>query len=295
MTREAIFAVLTVGLILLNGVTFVAAYPETLRIDGGCCSNLLLAKDFSAYYTGAWRLLHDPDQLYTRGNVDDGGPSTPPAPESFKYTPSFLLLIVPFLTLSYQDALLAFDSVQFLLLPLIAVLLFLLLRKQSDLFVGVALVLVLLLPLPLPRWSISAAYYWQWAEGQAKVLETFLLLSSFWLGLFGRARTSGAVFSLAAFDPRFAVLGLPLLLLFNKGRVRPCCVSFAASLFLLNLPLLLPQVARGFFTMVFSYGAPTPLYYYSFIPLSAVASLYVAYRADLSQLVRSLRKRASNP
>jgi len=94
--------------------------------------------------------------------------------------PSFLLIASPLLLLPYQNALLAFDVFQFLLLPLIALLLYELIKERRLVIMIPAVVAVLLVPLPLPapQWTISISYYWQWAEGQSKVLDTFLLLSA---------------------------------------------------------------------------------------------------------------------
>jgi len=79
-----------------------------------------LAKDFSAYYIGAWRLIHDPSKVYTRGLINDGEYQIYPQPQAYKYLPSFLMVVFPFLSLSYHDALIAFDAFQFMLLPLMA-------------------------------------------------------------------------------------------------------------------------------------------------------------------------------
>jgi hypothetical protein len=90
-------------LIALNLFTFARAYPEILTLNSGCCSNQVLAKDFSAYYVGAWRLFHDTSNVYAPGNVSDGFPSIPPRPESFKYLPSFLLTVKQNHYQLYQD------------------------------------------------------------------------------------------------------------------------------------------------------------------------------------------------
>ena len=126
-SRKKNFVMLTVILLVINFCTLVLAYPETFRLDGGG----RLAKDFSAYYTGAWRLLHNPSQIYTRGTVNDGEYQINPQPQDYKYLPSFLLLLSPFLSLSYHDAFVAFDIFQFALLPLMAFLLYNLLNKKK--------------------------------------------------------------------------------------------------------------------------------------------------------------------
>ncbi|MDG6925705.1 MAG: DUF2029 domain-containing protein [Nitrososphaerota archaeon] len=287
-TRSRVVFVAAVAcLLLLNLTVLFAAYPETTTNDSGCCGNRTLAKDFSAFYTAAWRLVHDPGQVYTAGFVNDGEYHVLPQPETYKYLPSFLLFAIPFTALPYQQALTAFDMVQFLLLPLIAFFLYALLREKGVAVAVVIAAIALLLPSPEPQWGISAAYYWQWGEGQSKVLETFLLLFSFYLGKTGRPACSGAVFALSAFDPRFTLLGLPLFIMYNRPRLKKSmaagvCVFLATNVFLLD-----PPIGSGFITTLVNSGLSTPVYYYALIPLLTVVALTLA---NLDEIVRSWRK-----
>ena len=272
-------------LIALNLFTFARAYPEIFTLDSGCCSNQVLAKDFSAYYVGAWRLFHDASNVYTPGTVSDGGPSILPRPESFKYLPSFLLIVSPFLLLSYKNAIVAFDGLQLLLLPLMAVMTYRLVRSKGMAATLIVATVVLLQPSPAPHLGLSVSYYWQWAEGQAKVLETFLLLSSFYLGAAGKPRLSGVAFGMAAFDPRFALISLPLFLVYNKQRLRVAVPSAVGLLLVSNFALLFPGVGSGFMTMLLNSGITTPPYYYSFIPLLMVVCLTILNAKEIMNLV----------
>ncbi|MGA2666258.1 MAG: hypothetical protein ABSF83_15075 [Nitrososphaerales archaeon] len=274
--RILILAAVMAGLILLNLVTFVDAYPETKVADSGCCSDRTLAKDFSAFYVGAWRLFNDPSNVYTPGAVSDGGPAiVGPQPESYKYLPSFLFMVAPLLSVGYQQALTAFDVFQFLLLPLVALLVYRLVGEKGLAATVVVAVIALLQPSPLPHWSLSASYYWQWAEGQSKVLETFLVLLGLYLGKAGRPAASGGVLALSAFDPRFTLLALPLFATYNRARLRPAFLSLAAVSLATNAALLYPGVGSGFVTMLLSTGLTTPLYYYALIPLLTIVALTV--------------------
>ena len=273
-----LFAVLVACLLMLNLVTLVTAMPETTRLDSGCCApvSAALAKDFSAYYVGAWRLLNDPAQLYAKGSVADGGPTIIPQPQQFKYLSSFLIFIIPFLASSYQGMLIAFDAFQFLLLPLVALLVYRITREKGLLVSAVVAILVLLQPSPVPDWGISASYYWQWGEGQAKVLLTYLLVSGLYLTKFGHPRSAGLALALASFDPRFVLLAVPLLVSYSKGSRVKVLTAYAPSVVLLNIPMVLPKVASGYFQMLLAGGALTPPYYYSWIPIITVVSLTVA-------------------
>lgn len=268
-----IFVVAIALLIVLNLYTFIAAYPETSRLDSGIGSGPVLAKDFSAYYVGAWRLLHDPSQVYTRGFVNDGEYQVYPQPEAYKYLPSFLVIVCPLLLLGYHEALVAFDVFQFALLPLMALLLYELLSRKGLVLTFAVAVIVLLQPFPLPHWGLSASYFWQWGEGQAKVFETFLFLLAFYLGDSGRPYFSGIVFAFAAFDPRFALLSLPLFLWLNRKKIRASVGSMLGALIVSNLALLYPGTGSAFLNMAVGSGVTTPLYYYAFIPLLTIISL----------------------
>lgn len=292
VSRKAVLTTAIGGLIILNLFTFIAAYPETTRIDSGCCAVQLLAKDFSAYYISAWRLFHDPSQVYTRGFVDDGEFQVLPQPEQYKYLPSLLLLVSPLLALNYQQALTAFDVLQFLLLPVIGLMLCQLLKGKGLLLNLAVAVVVLLQPFPAPNGGLSMTYFWQWGEGQAKVLETFLLILTFYLGRAQKPRLSGVALGLAAFDPRFALIALPLFLTYNRRRMLSSAVAAFGTFVVSNLMLLYPGMGSGFMTTLLGSGLSTPLYPYACIPLFAVLSLSVVdgkeLAAAMAQLAREL-------
>jgi hypothetical protein len=301
VSRKAVLTAAIGGLIILNLFTFIAAYPETSKIDPGCCGVQPHAKDFSAYYTSAWRLFHDPSKVYTRGFVDDGEFHVLPHPEAYLYLPSFLVLVSPLLTLNYQQDLTAFDGLQFLLLPLIGLMLCLLLREKGLLLNLVVAVVVLFQPFPAPNGGLSVTYFWQWGEGQAKVLETFLLMLAFYLGRAQKPRLSGVVLGLAAFDPRFALIALPLFLTYNRGRMLSSVVAALVTFAISNSMLLYPGMGSGFLTTLFGSGLSTPVYPYVYIPLLTVLSLSVVNGRELAaaitqsakELVGGVRKEVS--
>jgi hypothetical protein len=191
-------------------------------------------------------------------------------------------MVAPLLVLGYQQALTAFDVIQFLLLPLVALLVYKLVGEKGLAVTVVVAVLVLLQPLPLPHWSISASYYWQWAEGQSKVLDTFLILLSLYLGKVRRPALSGVVLALSAFDVRFAVLALPLFVM-NRTSLRRALLALVGAFLVSNAMLLYPGIGYGFLTMLVTTGLTTPLYYYALIPLVTILSITAArYREVLA-------------
>lgn len=225
-SKKSLFTIAVVIIILLNLYTLSVAYPtmdKPLNFGGAD-----LPRDFSVYYLAAWRLFHNPSQTFTTAPLNDGEPAIYPPITPYKYTPSFLVLVAPLLSLSYYQAFWVFDAIQFALLPIMALLLYKLLENKNPLIVFAVIVAVLVLPYPLLDRGLSVSYFMQWAEGQAKVLLAFLLLASFYLGNKGRATLSGIAFALGAFDPRFTVLALPLFLFYNKGKLKAALAAMVA-------------------------------------------------------------------
>ena len=295
--------VLAVALITLNLLTFLPAFSQISIIDSGCCSNHPLAKDFSGVYAGAWRLFHDPVQVYTHGNVSDGEPPIFPQPEQYKYLPSYLLLVSPILLFPYPEAMVLYDIFQFLLLPLIAITIYYLTKEKGWAITIIAETLALLLPAAAPGWGFSVAYFWQWKEAQSKVIETMLLTLSFYSGMARKPVWSGVLLGLAFFDPRFALVSIPLFLAYNTTRSKVALSSMLAMLISSNLALLYPGLGLAFISMVFSTGASTALYPYAIIPLAEVVFLsftnYYEIRNELLRVInitRSLRiQSGANP
>jgi hypothetical protein len=280
-----LFILAVIAVLLLNAYTFWVAYPETYTITSGInASGDKLAKDFSAYYIGAWRLWNSPQHIYTFGAIGGNEPITPPRPQAYKYLPSFLLIVSPLLVLDYQQAMWIFDIVQFALLPLMAYLLYSLLSKKGLAVTFVVIVIALLMPFPTSKWGFSISYYWQWGEGQAKVFETFLILLAFYLGFQGKQYWSGLVFAVGFFDPRFGLLAIPLFLMYNRENLRKGALTFVATLVFSNLILLYPGTAAGFFSMVFSSGLMTPLYYYALIPFLTLLSLILVNLREIKDV-----------
>jgi hypothetical protein len=273
---KIIFFAGVVMLIALNLSTFIAAYPETYTPSPGInATGSVLAKDFSAYYIGAWRLWNNPSQIYHFGGLGGSEPVILPHPEAYKYLPSFLLVISPLILLGYQQALLAFDVVQFLMIPAMAYMLYRLLGSKHLAVTFGVMIVALLLPFPTSSWGMSPSYFWQWGEGQAKVFVTFLLLLSFYFGSKGKPYISGVALALGFFDVRFGLLAIPLFIMYNRKNLKAAAGSATVALTLTNVMLLYPGIGSGFLNMVFASAVTTPIYYYALIPLFTLVALIV--------------------
>ena len=281
LTKIVIIATVAL-IILLNLYTFVIAYPETYTINAGInTSGTPLAKDFSAYYMGAWRLWNNPAHIYNFGALNDGEPTILPHPEEYKYLPSFLLIVSPLLALNYQQALLTFDIIQFMLLPLMGYILYKLLENKHIAVALVVMIIALIMPFPTLNQGLSLSYYWQWGEGQAKVFLTFLLLLSFYFGNRGKPYLSGIALAFGFFDPRFGLLALPLFIMYNRKNFKAATISLIGSLALSNAMLLYPGMASNFLSMVFASAITTPIYYYALIPFFTLLALIIVNFKEL--------------
>jgi hypothetical protein len=283
-SQKNFFTIAAIIIIALNLYTFSVAYPtmnQPLNLGGAD-----LPRDFSVYYIAAWRMVHNPSQIFNTQTLNDGEPAIYPPITPYKYLPSFIVEISPLLSLSYYQAFWVFDAIQFIMLPIMAFLLYKLLEKNHPLVALVVLVAVLLLPYPMPGRGLSVSYFMSWAEGQAKIFVAFFLLLSFYLGYKGKPGMSGVAFALGAFDPRFAVLALPLFVFYNKDNFRRAGAVMVIGLVALNAVIFYPGTAQGFVIMVFGTGTTTPLYTPAWIPAIMLACLFAV---NAKQMVEELK------
>jgi hypothetical protein len=272
-TRKILCAIIVLIVLVLNFFTLTVAYP-TMQSPLNLGNNDL-PRDFSVYYIASWRMMHNPSQIFTTATLTDGEPQIYPPITPYKYMPGFLILVTPLLTLNYYQAFWVFDVIQFALLPIMALLLYVLLEKKNLVIAISILIAVLLLPYPMPGRGLSVSYFMSWAEGQAKILLSFLLLVSFYYGYKGKPRLSALFFALGAFDPRFGMLALPLFLFYNKGRLKHAIPFLAAAFLALNFMIFYPGVGQGLVSMVFGSGTTTPLYTPAWIPTIMIVSLTI--------------------
>jgi hypothetical protein len=292
-TAKVFFSVLTAVLIVLNGLTLLSALPLTTGTQTFCDSRvgcITVARDFSAYYEAGYRFIFNPTQVYHEGNVSGDYPILP-NPQNFRYSPFFLpLFIVPLVVVfDYQNALVAFDILQFALLPLIAYLLFEIMRqisgkgdfveKRTLACFSLTLSFALLQPYVL---SASALTFWSWSffrlwlEGEARVLQLAFLVLTFYL-ILRDSRLSGVAFVLSSFDPRMSVISLPLIffLCLKAGNLRKFALSSLVSFAVIYVPTLLyVNLGSQFYGTLFI--KDFAIYSYEWIPLLTVASLTVS-------------------
>lgn len=285
--KTQIISVIIVA-VALNAVIFGVAFPQTFKPVTGAW-----ARDFSAYYIGEWRLFHNPTSIY-QGGALPGDYQILPIPQTFKYTPSFLILFAPFLAFSYQNAMTAFDILQFGLIPVLAFFVYKMVKDKKLVFGALAALIILIEPLPTPPidqaslsllhyWffsfnpqSLSPSYYIGYSLANAHVLQTTLLVGALYFGFAKKPWFSALLFAFGAFDPRGALIALPLLLWYNRNKLWSFIAGSAAFLAITNLPFFFYHDIGFTFLRVETTGSiVSQMYPYDWLPLYAIVTLTV--------------------
>jgi hypothetical protein len=286
--KQLILIVVAVAL-ALNAVTFAFAYPGMFKP-----STPTLEKDFSAYYNAGYRLFNNPSKIYYGSSQPGDYPFALKA-QTFKYVPSFLLLILPFLLLSYQDAFIAFNILQLILIPVLAFFVYKLVEDKNLALAILACIIVVIDPLPslpLNQASInslhyrfttinpqtfSLGYYGGYICGNAHILQPVFLVSAMYFGFVKKPWLSGLMFALGVFDPRFALLALPLIVWYNRKTLLPFIASSAAFLSAMNLPFFFYHgIGFELLRANASGNILSQMYAYDWIPFYAVLMLTTA-------------------
>ena len=290
LPKEKRFWVLSLVIIVavsLNVITFLYAYPQALNLP----QSATFARDFSAYYIGEWRLLHNPTKIYYGGAMLGEYPISP-RPQTFKYAPSFLVLFAPFMLLSYQNALAVFDLLELVLILVLAFFVYKIIRDKNVVVGSLAAVVILLDPLPSLSFSqagfasqlyrffslnpqtFSSSYYLGYMLGNAHVLQCILVVGAAYFGFIKKPFISALLFSFGLFDPRVAIIAFPLLLWYNRKELLKFLIGSVAFVALTNLPFFFYHgIGETFLQQELKGSIVSQWYPYDWIPIFAVASL----------------------
>lgn len=286
--KTAIILVILLA-VLLNFQIFCYAYPQTFEPQAPN-----LARDFSAYYIAEWRLFHNPTAVYSDG-VQPGDYQIIGQPQTFRYPPSFLILFAPFLTLSYQNALNAFDIIQFLSILALAFFVYRLIENKPLILASVVAVIVLVDPIlfaPSASYSInsflhwrivslnvqtiSPSYYCGYLLANAHILQNSLLVGALYFGFAKKPLLSALLFTFGALDPRAALFSMPLLLWYNRHAIRKFIAASAAFLAVTNLPFFFYYgIGFAFFQTNFRVSVVSQMILYDWIPIFSIASIAI--------------------
>jgi hypothetical protein len=276
LNKKKVLAIVIIAALALNVATFITAYPRTFKpLDQ------TYAADFSAYYIGEWRLFHNPNAIYYSGDYQSGDYVILPKPQTFMYTPSFLVFFAPFLALDYQNALTVFNFLQVISICALAFLLYRLLENKELLLGCIAAVVILLLPIPdLNHFGLQylfQSYYWGYALANAHVIQTALIVGAIYFAYTKKPLLSAFVLAGSSFDPRVTLLALPILIYYNRASLKKFIVGSVAFIAAFNLPFFFYSgIGFTFIEKRVSGSVVGSMYAYDWLPLAAVATLTVA-------------------
>ena len=271
--KKTILLTVILTAVALNAVTFIAAYPQTFNPLSST-----FAADFSAYYIGEWRFFHNPTKIYEAGDYPPGDYVILPKPQSFMYTPSFLIFFAPFLSLSYQNALTVFDILQFVSVFASAFFVYRIVKDKNLVLGCAAAVAVLLLPIPgglsLDPQALFPGYYWGYALANAHVIQTALIVGALYFGFTKKPWVSAFLLAVSLFDPRVTLLALPLLIWYNRQKLLKFATASVAFVAALNLPFFFYYDIGFTFLQKRAIGhIIVQMYAYDWLPICAVAAL----------------------
>jgi hypothetical protein len=286
-TKTILLLVIVVA-VAVNIGCFCYAFPETFKPESP-----IYARDFSAYYIGEWRLFHNPTAIYSGLNWPGDYPIYP-NPQTFKYTPSALILFAPILTLSYDDALLAFNLLQVALVPAMAYFVYKLTKDKNLSLAALVAVILLVQPLPTPPLNQPAndllhsqfttfypqaftpTYFVGYVVVNAHVLQTIILVAAIYFAFAKKPWVSALLFSIGVFDPRPALLAVPLLLWYNRQKLRQFIGGTALFLTVTNLPFFFYQdIGWTFLRTEVDGSIISQMYPYDWLPIYAVVVLTI--------------------
>ncbi len=264
--------------LLLHTITFIVAYPVTFTEYSP-----IYARDFSAYYIGEWRLFHNPTQIYASGDFQPGDYLIRPTPQTFKYTPSFLIFFAPVLTLNYQNALNAFDILQFASIFALAFFVYIIVKDKHIVLGSAAALVVLLVP-----WPLFPAYYWGYEMANAHVIQNTLIVGALYFGFNRKPWVSAFLLAVASFDPRAVLLALPLLVWYNRQKLSKFAVGTVGFIAALNLPFFFyHNIGLTFLQKQVNGYVVSQMYTYDWIPFLSVAALTIIEAVNYFQLKKA--------
>ena len=182
--------------------------------------------------------------------------------------------------------------------------------KDKNIFLGVsAAVIVLVDPIliaPSASYSIagffhyrmlslhvqtfSPSYFCGYELANAHILQTVLLVGALYFGFAKKPWFSALLFAFGVFDPREALIALPLLLWYNRASLWKFVAGSAGFLAATNLPFFLYNgVGFSFLATETKASIVSQMYLYDWIPLYAVGALSVV---ELVAVLQSRRIRS---
>ena len=153
------------------------------------------------------------------------------------------------------NAFTAFDLFQLALIPLLAFFVYELVKNKNFVLAAFTAVILLVDPLPsilmystsshhnirlgharLEPSSVLASYYGGYSLGNAHILQAVLLVGALYFGFTKKPWLSALLFAFGTFDPRAALIALPLLVWYNRQKIIQFSAGAAVFVAAMNLP-----------------------------------------------------------
>lgn len=277
--------VITAEIVLNFWICFIPAIttPYVNILQG-----IHLAADYSAPYNAAYNFLFNPQKVYD-WSITHSSPV--PNGQDFRYAPFSLLMFIPFLVLPFQQSLDAFSFVQLLLLPLIALLIWKIIRPKTKLeYILTLAVEIFTLWSPLsnngtiPKVQafrfdtsnpFSNAYYWQWHAGQTVILNLALIYGIIFL-IKRKPILAPLLLLFALMDVRMVILAAPVII-YTLIQEKPKNLKWGVLVAVLFcIPFLLYYNMLQTYLQLHQFSV-FMLYNYNWIPLCSILSFSVVF------------------
>ncbi|HYA78578.1 MAG TPA: hypothetical protein VEF91_07675, partial [Verrucomicrobiae bacterium] len=139
--------------------------------------------------------------------------------------------------------------------------------------------------------SFAPTYYLGYALANGHILQTVLLVGALYLGFAKKPWLSALLFAFGVFDPRAALLALPLLLWYNRQKIIQFSAATATFLLATNLPFFFYYgIGMAFLRTEVNGNIVSQMYQYDWIPLYAVAALTIV---EIVTFIYGKRKKPS--
>jgi hypothetical protein len=122
--------------------------------------------------------------------------------------------------------------------------------------------------------TFSPSYLCGYTLANAHILQNMLLVGALYFGYTKKPIFSALFLTFAAFDPRVALVAVPLLFWYNRKSLLKFVSGTAILLAATNLPFFLYNgIGESFLSLVVTGDVVSQMYLYEYIPLYSIAAL----------------------
>ena len=154
---------------------------------------------------------------------------------------------------------------QLALMPALAFFVYKIIKDKNIVLVTIAAIII-----------FSPSYYVGYVLANAHILQTVLLVGALYFGFIKKPWLSALLFAFSVFDPRAALIALPLLLWYNRKSMLKFVAGATVFLAATNLPFFFYYgIGFTFLSTEMNGNIVSQMYSYDWIPLYSVAALTI--------------------